>query len=72
MGLVGLLETFVGHVEGVGVLHDEFASTEDASAGALFIAILGLDLIKGDGEIFIGVVFTLDQGGEDLFVCGAE
>ena len=70
--LVGLIQAFVGHVEGVGVLHDELTAAQDASARAGLIAILGLDLVENLREILIGVQLPLDEPGEQLLVGGTE
>ena len=59
--LVGGGAAFVGGVEGVGVLHDEFARAHEAEPRADFIAELGLDLIEVLGQLPVGTQFARHQ-----------
>ena len=72
MAAVGLIQALIGHVEGVGILHREFAATQHTSAGALLIAVLGLNLIQRDREILIGGVHILDRAGKHFLVGRAK
>ena len=69
---VGLLQTGIVEVKGIRVLHHEFAATQDSSAGAGFVAVLGLNLIQAQGQVFVAGVLALDQEREHLFVRWAE
>ena len=60
--LVARLRGFVGGVEAVGVLHDEFLGAHEAEAGADFIAELGLDLVEILGQLAVGTQFAGHQG----------
>lgn len=72
VGVVGLLQTFVGDVEGVGVLHDELAATQQPGTGASLVAVLRLDLVDRQRQVLVGAVEILDGEGEHLLVGGAE
>ena len=69
---VGLVQTFVGHVEGVTVLHHKLAPAQDAGAGARLVAVLRLNLVQRDREVLVGGVQVLHRGGEHLLVGGPE
>ena len=71
-GSVALVRAFVVHVEGVGVLHEEFAAAHEAEAGAHFVAVLGLDLVQVQGELAIGLHFAAQEVGHDFFVGRAK
>ena len=43
---VRLVESCVGEVEAVGVLHDELARAQQSGTGAGLVAVLGLDLVE--------------------------
>ena len=71
-GGIGLAQRgFVG-VEGVGVLHDEFAPPHQTEAGADLIAELGLNLIKIHRQLPVGTQQVCRQGRDHLLVGGAE
>ena len=63
--VVGLAHAFLVDGEGVGILHDEFAAANQTGARAELVAVLGLDLVQGDGQVF-------DQKGEHLLVGGGQ
>ncbi|CAB4545331.1 unannotated protein [freshwater metagenome] len=69
---IGLLQTGIVNIKGIGVLHDEFAATQDSGAGAGFVAVLGLNLIQAQGKVFVTGVLALDQEGEHFLVGWAE
>src|SRR5665647_2751794 len=66
------LQAGVVDVEGVGVLHDELATAQQAGARTYLVAILELDLVDRQGQILVGAVEVLDRQREHLFVRGAE
>ena len=70
--LVGRLEPLIVDVEGVGVLHDELASAQDAGTRTRFVAVLRLDLIEAQRQVLVGRVEVLDQEREHLLVRRAE
>ena len=72
MVVVTLGQAFVINVEGIAVLHQEFASTEKTGAGASLVSVLGLDLIERHRKVFVTAVEVLHEKGEHLFVGGAE
>ena len=53
-------------MEGVGVLHGEFASAHQSESRAQLVAELGLDLVEIDGELAIGVHRIANGVGDDL------
>ena len=59
-------------VEGVGVGHDQLASTEQAEAGPRLVAELDLDLVHGDRQLAVGVDLRADRNGHHLLVGGSE
>ncbi|MND98688.1 hypothetical protein D3C80_910500 [compost metagenome] len=78
---VGLVHAVVGDlqrrlvgVEGVGVLHDEFAAAHQAEAWADFVTEFGLDLVQVDRQLLVAAQFVAHQIGDDFFVgrAGAE
>ncbi len=72
VGGVRPVETLVGGVEGVGVLHDELATTEHARAWPRLVAVLRLDLVEPDRQVLVGGVHVLHREGEQLLVRGTE
>ena len=70
--VVGLAHAFLVDGEGVGILHDEFAAANQTGARAELVAVLGLDLVQGDGQVFVRGVHVLDQKGEHLLVGGGQ
>ena len=66
------LEPVVVDVEGVGVLHQELATAQDAGTRAGLVAVLGLDLVQQQREVLVRAVLALDRQREQLFVGGPE
>jgi len=66
--VVGFLERSLAGVEGVGVLHDEFATAHDAEPRADFVAEFCLDLVQVLGKLAITPHLILEQGGNDLLM----
>ena len=58
--LVGALQAGVVNVEGVGILHDELAPTDQACARTSLITVLGLDLVERNRQILVRGVHVLD------------
>ncbi len=55
-------------MKGVGVFHDEFTAAHDAEAGPDLVAKFGLDLVIGDGQLFVALEFIARQIGDDFLV----
>ena len=72
MFAVGNVQPGVIDVEGVGVLHHEFAPAQDAGPGAGLVPVLGLDLVDRQRQILVGGVEVLHQQGEHLLMGGTE
>ena len=72
MSVVAALQTFVVEVKAVRVFHDKFATAQQPSARAGFVAILGLNLIQPNGQIFVAAVQIFHQQREHLFMGRAE
>lgn len=70
--VVGFLQGSLGVVEGVGVLHDEFAPTHQAEARTDLVTELGLDLIHVDGQLLVAVQLVAGEVGDDFFVGRAD
>src|SRR5690606_33326081 len=70
--LVGDVESRIGVVEGVRVLHRELASPQQPRARAGLVAILVLDLEDRERKVLVARVEILHEQGEDLFVRGRE
>jgi len=70
--VVRFLQRFLAQVEGVGVLHQEFAATHQAEAWADFVAELGLDLEEVDWQLLVAVQLVARQVGDDFFVGRAD
>ena len=66
--VVALVEAGRVDIEGVGVLHDELADTEQAGLGAGLVAELGLDLVPDLRELLVAAQLVARDGGHDLFV----
>ena len=70
--LVGDVQALVGHVEGIGVLHDELAGAQQPGPGPGLVAVLRLDLVQHRGQILVGGEQVLHREGEHLLVSGGE
>jgi hypothetical protein len=66
--LVGLVEPFVGVVEGVGVFHGELAATQQPGTRPCLVAVLVLDLVDRQRKVLVRGVQVLHEKGEDLFM----
>ena len=66
--LVGLVQPGLVDVEGVGVLHDELATAQQAGARTGLVAVLGLDLVDRQRQVLVGREQVLDREGEHLLV----
>ncbi|MNZ43497.1 hypothetical protein D3C78_611000 [compost metagenome] len=70
--VVGFLQRLLVEVEGVGVLHQEFAAAHQAEARADLVAELGLDLEEVDRQLLVAVQLVACQVGDDLFMGRAD
>ena len=66
------LQVRVVRVEGIGVLHHEFARAHDAEARPDLVAELGLDLVEVERQLAVGADFPARDVGDDFFVGRAE
>ena len=55
-------------MEGIGVLHDEFARAHHAEARPHLVAEFGLDLVEVDGQLAVAAQFAARDVGDHLFV----
>ena len=58
--------------EGIGILHDEFASAHKAIAGAELIAEFILNVIEVDGKLLIAAQLVADKRSNRLLVRGSK
>ena len=65
---VRLVESRVGQVEAVGVLHDELARAQQPGPWASLVPILGLDLVEVQRQVLVGAGDVLHHQGEHLLV----
>ena len=67
-GLVGTVQAVFVEVEGISVLHEEFARAHDAEAGADLVPKLGLDLVEIHRQLAMAADFAPEQVGDDLLM----
>ena len=66
--LVSLFEGGFVQVEGVSILHNEFARTHHPKARANLITELGLDLVKINRQLLVAGNLFAHQIGNDFFM----
>ena len=66
--LVFALQALLIGMEGVGILHNEFAPAHQAEAGPDLIAKLGLNLIEVHRQLFIGAQLAANKVTDHFFV----
>ena len=66
--LVGAVRPRLVQVEGVGVLHDEFAAAHQAETGPDFVAEFSLDLVEIEGQLPVGADLPADDVGDHFLV----
>ena len=66
--LIGCFERSVIEMEGIGILHQEFARPHDTEARTHLVAELGLDLIEVERQLLVAMNFVADEVGDGLFV----
>ena len=66
--LVGNIQPGIVNIEGIRILHDKFAATDQTRARTRFIAILRLDLVDSQRKILVGGILILHQEGKHLLV----
>ncbi|MNN11989.1 hypothetical protein D3C81_1249660 [compost metagenome] len=59
-------------MEGVGVLHDELATTHQAEARTDLVTELGLDLVHVERQLLVAGELVAGQVGDDFFVGRAD
>src|SRR6056297_1547508 len=62
VAVIGVQRVFLGQVEGIAVLHQEFAAPHDAETGADLVAELPLDVIEGQRQVLVAA----HMGAEDV------
>ena len=67
-----MLTGFARQVEGIGILHQEFAATHDAEARAHLVAELPLDMIEVARQLLVGLDTLAEDVGDHLLVGGSE
>jgi hypothetical protein len=67
MARAGLVE-----IEGIGVLHQEFAAAHDAEAGAHLVAELPLDMVEIERQVLVGLHIGAKNLGDHFLVGRAE
>ena len=72
MGQVHSPQALVGDIEGVGVLHHEFAAAKDAGPRPGLVAVLGLNLEQQRREVLVGTALPFDRQGEQLLMSGSQ
>ena len=70
--VIAVLQAVRVFIEGVRVLHDEFAPAHHAKTRTNFVAEFGLNLIPVDRHLFVRLDFTSRHVGDDLFVRWAD
>src|SRR5690606_10442307 len=66
--VIGLLQGFLVEMEGVGVLHQEFAAAHQAKARADLVAEFGLNLEEVDRQLLVAIKLVAGQIGDDFLV----
>jgi hypothetical protein len=69
---IGLVQRLGIEVEGVGILHDEFARAHHAEARADLVTELGLDLVEVDRQLAVAAQLVAREVGDHFLVRGAE
>ena len=69
---VGFLRPGIIEVEGIGVLHQEFAAAHDAEAGAHLVAELPLDVVEVARQVAVALRIGAEDFGDHLLVGRAE
>ena len=59
-------------MEGIGILHDEFARAHDTEARTDLVAELGLDLVEVEWQLLVGADLLARDVGDDFLVRRAE
>ena len=66
--VVGRLGALVVEVEGIGVLHQEFAAAHDAEARPHLVAELPLDVVEVERQVLVGLHVGAEDLGDHLLV----
>ena len=72
MGLIGRIESGLVHVKGVGILHHELTTAQQAGPRPGLVTVLDLDLVQEQRQVFVRVAEVFDHEGEHLLMGGAE
>src|SRR5690606_6471500 len=68
--LVGLDCRFLGEIEGIGILHQEFAAAHGAEARTDLVPTFPLDVIEVEREVLVGLYVAPEDVGDHLLIGG--
>ena len=71
-GVVAVLQRLLVEVEGVGVLHEEFARAHHAEARPALVAEFHLDLVEVHRQLAVALELVARDVGDDFLVRGPE
>src|SRR5439155_24455082 len=69
---VGPRQPLVVPIEGVRVLHQELAGTQEPEPGPELVPVLPFGLVEGDREVLVAGELAGDERGHDLLLGGTE
>jgi hypothetical protein len=70
--VIGCLQRRLIDMEGVGILHDEFAASHQTETRTDLVAELGLDLVQVERQLLVAAQFVAHQVGDHFFVGRAD
>ena len=72
LGLVRGIQPRIVDVERVGVFHRELATPQQAGPRSGLVAVLVLDLVDRERQVFVAAVEVFHEQGKNFFVCGGQ
>ena len=66
--VIGFARRLLVQVEGIGVLHQEFAAPHDAEARADLVAEFPLDVVEQLGQVLVGAAIGPEELGDHLLI----
>lgn len=70
--IVSFLSFFEASIEGIQILHDEFATSEEPTTWSSLVTELVTDLVKTEGKVSVGGYEGSDEGSDFFFVCWCQ